>query len=53
MAVLYLLGTVTAALLGHAPESEVALIQNITLLVLLGVSIGFIVWAIVRICQQL
>ncbi len=53
MVVLYLLGTVTSALLNNVPASNLALIQNIALLVLLGVSLGFIVWAIVRICQQL
>lgn len=53
MVVLYLLGTVTNALLNNVPASNLALIQNIALLVLLGVSLGFIIWAIVRICQQL
>lgn len=53
MVVLYLLGTVTSALLNNVPASNLALVQNIALLVLLGVSLGFIIWAIVRICQQM
>jgi len=53
MTFIYFLGAVIVTLLNRIPTTIFELLQNITLLLLLGASLGFIVWAVVKICQPL
>ncbi|MCG3155115.1 MAG: hypothetical protein DKINENOH_01717 [bacterium] len=52
-AIFYLQGTVTLALLRPIPDNGFALFQNLAILACLVLSLGIVVWAIVRICQTL